>query len=77
MYEMARVAGDEDIFIELCSRREKTSPPGLAPRFPRAVPQIPTSSVDLARYRASARPVAWSTAQGTQVRTNLSSVRSP
>lgn len=39
----------------------QTSPPGLALGFPRALPQIPTSSVDLARYRASARPVAWST----------------
>lgn len=73
MYHIARVAGDERHVIEMSTRREKTSPPGLAPRFPRAVPQIPTSSVDLARYRASARPVAWSTHQGTQVRTNLSS----
>lgn len=66
-----------DIFIELSTRREKTSPPGLAPRLPRALPQIPTSSVDLARYRASARPVARSTIRVPQVRTNLSSASGP
>ena len=62
------------------TRPIQTRPPGLAPRFPRALPQIPTSSVDLARYRAhrSPRRVVHHQHQGTpQVRTNLSSAQSP